>query len=123
MKVGKNDEWAALGHRIKAERERRGLTQRALADAANLSDRYISNLEGGQRSPGPKALQAIAGALQIQPSALFTGVPSTHIPLDADLSRLASILRDASGEDRETVIDFARSFVRRKRRSPAARKR
>ena len=123
MKAGKNNEWAALGRRIKEERGRRGLTQRALADAANLSDRYISNLEGGQRSPSPKALQAIAGALQIQPSDLFAGVPSTYKPFDADLSRLASILRDASGEDRETVIDFARSYVRRKRRSPTPRKR
>lgn len=116
MKADKTDEWATLGRRIKEERERRGLTQRALADAADLSDRYISNLEGGQRFPSPKALQAIAGALRIQPSDLFSGVPPTHKQLDADLSRLASILKDASGADRETVIDFARSFVRRKRR-------
>ena len=123
MKAENISEWAALGRRIKEERERRGLTQRALADEADLSDRYISNLERGQRSPAPKALQAIAGALQIQPSDLFIGVPSTHKPLDADLSRLASILRDASDTDRETVIDFARSFVRRKRRSSTAHKR
>ena len=123
MKAEKHDEWAALGRRIKEERERRGLTQRALADASNRSDRYISNLERGQRSPAPKTLQAIAGALKILPSDLFAGVPSTHKPIDADLSRLASILRDASVEDRETVIDFARSFVRRKRRSPTSRKR
>lgn len=123
MKAENRDEWAALGRRIKEERERRGLTQRALADTADLSDRYISNLEGGQRSPGPKALQAIAGALQIQVSDLFAGVPSTYKPLDAGLSRLASILKDASIEDRETVIEFARSFVRRKRRLPASRKR
>jgi transcriptional regulator with XRE-family HTH domain len=123
MKAEKRDEWAALGRRIRKEREQRGLTQRALADAADLSDRYISNLEGGQRSPSPKALQAIAGALQIQLGELFKDVPTTYKPFDADLSRLASILKDASGEDRETVIDFARSFVRRKRRTATSRKR
>ena len=123
MKAQKHDEWAAVGRRIKDERKRRGLTQRQLADAAGLSDRYISNLEGSHRSPALKALQAIAGALQIQPKDLLTGVPSTHMPLDADLSRLSSILKDASGEDRETVIDFARVFVRRKRRLPTPRKR
>lgn len=107
--------WTALGRRIMEERKRRGLTQRALADAAQLTDRYISNIECGQRQPAPKALQAIAGALNIQPRDLYTGVPATYKPLDADLAQLASILKDASAEDRAIVIRMVRSLVQHKK--------
>ncbi len=112
MKAEKNDAWSALGRRIKEERKRRGLTQRALADAADLSDRYISNLEQGVRQPAPRAIQAIAGALRIEPKDLYSDVPSTHNPLDADLTALASILKDASPSDRARAIDVVRSLVK-----------
>lgn len=112
MKGEKHDAWAALGRRIKEERERRGLTQQALADAANLSDRYISNLENGDRQPGPKALQAIAGALKIEPKDLYVNVPATYKPLDADLAQLASILKDASPQERAKVIEVVRTLIR-----------
>lgn len=113
--------WTALGRRIKEERKRRGLTQRALADAAQLTDRYISNIECGQRQPAPKALQAIAGALRIEPRDLYTGVPSTHNPLDGDLSQLASILKDATADQRAAAINVVRALVRKKRSAPDKR--
>ena len=115
MKAEKHDDWAALGRRIKEERERRGLTQRALADAADLSDRYISNLERGQRWPGTKALQAISGALRIQPAELYAGVPSTYKPLDSAVAELASLLKDASADQRATAIRVVRALVGRKK--------
>mgnify|MGYP000224445800 CR=1 FL=1 len=107
--------WTALGRRIKEERKRRGLTQRALAAAAQLTDRYISNIECGQRQPAPKARQAIAGALHIQPRDLYSGVPATYKSLDADLVQLASILKDATAEDRAIVIRMVRSLISHKK--------
>jgi transcriptional regulator with XRE-family HTH domain len=53
-----------LGARIQQLRERRGMTQQQLADAAKLSLVYISKLEQGQRtSPSLPALNRIARAL------------------------------------------------------------
>lgn len=112
MTPDKKDAWAVIGRRIKEEREKRGLTQRALADAADITDKFVSNIERGSRQPATKTLQAIAGALKIELKDLFAGVPSTHKPLDADLATLASILRDASPTDRARAIDIVRSLVK-----------
>lgn len=112
MKAAKDDAFSAIGRRIREERKRRGLTQRALADATGLSDRYISNLEQGVRQPAPRTVQSIAGALGIQPRDLYANVPSIYKPLDADLTALASILKDASPADRARAIDVVRSLVR-----------
>lgn len=101
-----------IGERIRAERARRGLTQRALADAANFSDRYISNIECGKRQPTLANLQAIAGAMGMDVQELMADIPSTPIALDSDLAKLASILRDASSDDRARLIDIARSLVK-----------
>ncbi|MCM2303597.1 MAG: helix-turn-helix domain-containing protein [Elusimicrobia bacterium] len=114
MKAEKNA-WS-VGLKIKEERKRRGLTQRDLADATGLSEQFISNLERGQRHPGTKTLRAIAGVLKMQPAELFSGMSSTHNPLDPVLAKLGSILKDASPEDRDRVVDVARSLVRPKKR-------
>lgn len=105
----------SVGKRIREERKRRGLTQRALSDAIEMSEQFISNLERGSRMPATKTLQAIAGALQLSLEELLSGVPSTFKPLDADLTALASILKDASPRDRARVIDVARSLVKPRR--------
>lgn len=105
----------SVGKRIREERRRRGLTQRALADAIEMSEQFISNLERGSRMPATKTLQAIAGALQIKVEDLFAGTPTTVKPLDADLTALASILRDASPQDRARVINVARSLIKPKK--------
>ncbi|UPT74770.1 MAG: helix-turn-helix domain-containing protein [Elusimicrobiota bacterium] len=115
MKADNKDAWLAIGRRIKEERERRRLTQHALADAAGLSDKFISNLERGSRQPATKSLQAIAGALGIEPKDLYTGVPSTYKPLDADLAQLASILKDASPKDRAVAIRMVKSLIQHKK--------
>lgn len=115
MKEQNKDAWPSVGQRIREERKRRGLTQRALADAVDLSEQFICNLERGSRMPATQTLQAIAGALQIKVEDLLIGLPSTFKPLDADLTALASILKDASPQDRARVINVARSLVKPKK--------
>lgn len=60
-----------------------------------------------------KTLRAIAGVLKIQLAELYSDMPSTRNPLDPVLAKLGSILKDASPEDRDRVVDVARSLVRR----------
>ncbi len=115
MKAEKKGAWS-VGLRIKDERKRQGLTQRELADASGLSEQFISNLERGRREPATKTLRAIAGVLKILPAQLYSDLPASHNPLDPVLAKLGSILKDASPEDRERVVDVARSLVRPKKR-------
>lgn len=56
-----------LGRRIKQGRERRNLTQDALAEKAGLSRIYIAKLEGGDRKAASlDALERIAKALRVK---------------------------------------------------------
>lgn len=56
-----------VAKRIKQARERRGLTQQALAEKAQLSAIYIRKLEAGEReSPSLGALERIAKVLGVK---------------------------------------------------------
>ena len=55
---------AALGKRIRARRTALGLTLAQVAEAAELSIPYVSNLERGRGNPTLGALRSVAGALQ-----------------------------------------------------------
>ena len=50
---------------IKAVRERRGLTQKALAENAKLTQATISYLENGNKSPTERTLKKLATALDV----------------------------------------------------------
>ena len=50
---------------LKVFREYRGMTRKALTDAANVSAGYVSQIERGTRRPSQKALAAFAAALDL----------------------------------------------------------
>jgi XRE family transcriptional regulator, aerobic/anaerobic benzoate catabolism transcriptional regulator len=54
---------AALGERVRTLRARRGLTRKALAAAAQVSQRHLANLESGVGNASILVLRQIAGAL------------------------------------------------------------
>lgn len=60
---------------IKEQRDRLGLSRSQLAEAAELSYPYISQLETGLRKPSRNAARAIAGALGISVEALERTIP------------------------------------------------
>jgi XRE family transcriptional regulator, regulator of sulfur utilization len=49
-----------LGQRIQALRHDRGLTQEQLADACGISQKYLSELERGEKAPSWETLVALA---------------------------------------------------------------
>src|SRR5215207_9633238 len=53
-----------LGTRLRMLRARRGLTRKATAQAADVSERYLANLEQGIGNPSMLILQQLATALQ-----------------------------------------------------------
>lgn len=64
--------YIALGRRIKALRERRGLSQPALADLAGISPGYPPRIENGDNCPSPVVLKRIAAALDADYNELAT---------------------------------------------------
>jgi XRE family aerobic/anaerobic benzoate catabolism transcriptional regulator len=53
-----------LGERVRARRSRRGMTRRAVALAADVSERHLANLEYGIGNVSMLVLLQVAGALQ-----------------------------------------------------------
>ena len=60
----KNPLLVALGERVRNLRARRGLTRKAVAQAANVSERHLANLEYGIGNASILVLQQVSTALQ-----------------------------------------------------------
>jgi len=60
----KNPFLSALGERVRALRSRRGMTRKAVAVAADVSERHLANLEYGIGNASILVLLQVAGALQ-----------------------------------------------------------
>ncbi|MDD5333918.1 MAG: helix-turn-helix transcriptional regulator [Rhodoferax sp.] len=75
--AGKNPFLAALGERVRALRARRGMTRKALALAAGVSERHLANLEYGVGNASILVLLQVAGALQCALGELVSDVTSS----------------------------------------------
>lgn len=74
---------AHIGRRLREIRSWRGLTLRACAELAGLSESHLSRIERGERSVDRRStLEAIAAALRVAPSEL-TGAPWMADPVGA----------------------------------------
>jgi transcriptional regulator with XRE-family HTH domain len=60
-----------IGERLRAARERLGLTLEQLADQCDLSKAHLSRLESGDRQPSVSTLLLLSGALGARVSALL----------------------------------------------------
>jgi XRE family transcriptional regulator, aerobic/anaerobic benzoate catabolism transcriptional regulator len=62
----------ALGRAVRQLRERQGLTQAQLAEAAGMSQQRLHALEAGEVDPHFDTLLALADGLGIRPATLFS---------------------------------------------------
>jgi XRE family aerobic/anaerobic benzoate catabolism transcriptional regulator len=60
----KNPFLVGLGERVRSLRSRRGMTRKAVATAADVSERHLANLEYGEGNASILVLLQVAGALQ-----------------------------------------------------------
>ncbi len=60
----KNPFLVSLGERVRSLRARRGMTRKAVATAADVSERHLANLEYGEGNASILVLLQVAGALQ-----------------------------------------------------------
>jgi len=64
----------AVGNRIRHLRQKKGLSQEALADEAGMHRTYMWGIERGHRNPSLGHLTRIADALEVPLASLFEGV-------------------------------------------------
>jgi transcriptional regulator with XRE-family HTH domain len=94
-----------LGARIQALRNARDLTQQELGDRVGLSQKYVSELERGQRSPSWETLLALAHkGFEIKLASLVFGIDED---LDAEVQDLSDML---AGRPREARHDLLRGI-------------
>src|SRR5579863_1688510 len=62
---------AAIGHEVRRNRAKRGMTRRQLAQASDTSERYLAQIESGAGNPSASVLRAIAVALDLPAAALL----------------------------------------------------
>lgn len=73
----KNPFLVALGERVRTLRARRGLTRKAVALAADVSERHLANLEYGTGNASILILQQVAAALQCSLAELIGDVTTS----------------------------------------------
>lgn len=71
---GKSVDARKIGARIQAARRSRGLTQNALAQMVDLTPKYLSNIECGEKVPKLETFVAIANALEVDTNSLLQDV-------------------------------------------------
>ena len=74
----KNPFLLALGERVRALRARRGMTRKALASAAEVSERHLANLEYGVGNASILVLQQVALALSCPLAELIGDLTTTN---------------------------------------------
>jgi transcriptional regulator with XRE-family HTH domain len=101
----------ALGAFIRDQRRDASLSMRKLAEAAGVSNPYLSQIERGLRKPSADILQQLARALSISAETLY--VRAGILERDrGDVDVIGEILRDGSisAEQRQALIRVYRSF-------------
>ncbi len=112
----------SIGSYIREQREQAKISMRQLAQAAGVSNPYLSQVERGLRRPSADILQQIAKGLRISAEALYVqaGIlddrPSEHTVTDA-------IMTDAEITERQKqmLIDIYESFRKEVRAGAEAR--
>jgi transcriptional regulator with XRE-family HTH domain len=106
---------ADLGEFIRTQRETASMSVRRLAEAAGVSNPYLSQIERGLRRPSAEILQQLARALKISVEALYV---RAGLLGDADDDEAPSV-REAIGRDpalnseqKQALISVYESFLK-----------
>ncbi|MGC1780202.1 MAG: helix-turn-helix transcriptional regulator, partial [Xanthobacteraceae bacterium] len=82
---------AAIGHEVRRQRAKRGMTRRQLAQASETSERYLAQIESGAGNPSASVIRAIAQAFDLPAAALLPGTPARSETFGAMLDLLAQV--------------------------------
>ncbi|MCH7924045.1 MAG: helix-turn-helix domain-containing protein [Planctomycetes bacterium] len=99
----------SIGARIRRQRQRLGLTQQQLAEAAAVNQGYISEIERGRVSPRRRTVDALAIALNLPQGVLIGGGADHDAPQPLETRELplfGSIPAGPPGDSQEQLEMF-----------------
>lgn len=99
----------AIGTRIKAAREKAGMTQEDLAAALEMSPTHISVIERGVKSPKLETLVNIANALKVSSDMLLQDVVTYSS--DGIASELSVAISKLPKKDQERMLNAIRALT------------
>ncbi len=103
----------SIGEYIKEQREQAGKSMRQLAQAAGVSNPYLSQIERGLRKPSADILQQIAKGLRISAEALYVqaGILEDR-PADSGVRSALLTDPELSERQKQVLIEIYESFRR-----------
>ncbi|WP_329339487.1 helix-turn-helix domain-containing protein [Streptomyces sp. NBC_01352] len=94
-----------LGEYLREQRRTAQLSLRQLADAAGVSNPYLSQIERGLRKPSAEVLQQVAKALRISAETLYVRAGILDAERDRDeVETSAAILADPTLNERQKQV-------------------
>ena len=103
-----NIRYDKIGERIRYIRVQKGLSQEELAEFADVSPVYISNIERGAKSASLKTIIAIANAMNISADSLLIDnlTSTTHSGSETPFN----LLYDCSREEHDIIVKAMRAL-------------
>ena len=107
------DRIADVGEFIRNQREVASMSIRRLAEAANVSNPYLSQIERGLRQPSAEILQQIAKALKISVETLYirAGILSEDSPGFVGVREAIGSDPHLTPEQKQALLNVYESFV------------
>jgi transcriptional regulator with XRE-family HTH domain len=112
--------WNGVGEFIRAQREMARLSLRQLAEIANISNPYLSQVERGLHKPSADVLKNLASALKISAETMYAQAGLLD-ESSANVGRSGPEVEEAirldtrlSPDQKETLVSIYRGFVERR---------
>ena len=98
-----------IGKRIKEERNKKGFTQEALANAANFSLPHIGHIETGKTKLSLSALVTIANVLDTTPDNLL--YDSVQLSVDSYDKEFKDLTNNCSPHEKQLLLEMVKQLI------------
>lgn len=99
----------AVGQRIKAAREKKGLTQEELAARVEISPTHVSVIERGTKIPRMDTFVAIANVLEVSADSLLVDVVDHAV--ESAASELSGLMENLPRKEKERILKVVSAMV------------
>jgi transcriptional regulator with XRE-family HTH domain len=110
----RDDQLHALGAFIRAQRQLANLSLRQMAELAQVSNPYLSQLERGLHEPSVRVLQSISRALDLSAETLLAHAGVADIADDGEAPETEAAIRRDPGlndDQKQALLSVYRSYV------------
>ena len=106
-------DYTLLGKRIATARKKMGYSQAKLAEQADMSNNYLSNVENSRSIPSLETLVKLCAALEVTPNDLLLGVNTESA--DYSNSDILTILNRCTAQEKRYVKGLIELFLAERR--------